>query len=93
MCDLNFVVNPKVLFQPVPPEGSLLSRMPAGRSALALKPFNLPEPAFSSRRVIDSLSPDAALVNSAANMSLVKEEDSDSDASEVDRPIQQSNYF
>ena len=67
--------------------------MPAGRSALALKPFGLPEPAFTSRRVIDSLSPDAALVNAASNMSLANEDDSDSDASEGDRPIQQSNYF
>lgn len=67
--------------------------MPAGRSALAVKPFALPEPAFTSRRVIESLAPDAALAGAAANMSLGAEEDSDSDASEIDMPIQQSNYF
>jgi hypothetical protein len=90
---LNAVTLHQVLFQPVPAESSLLAQMPAGRSALALKGFTLPAPAFVSRRAIDSLSPAPALASAIANMTIVKEEDSDSDASEVDRPQEQSNYF
>lgn len=76
----------------------LLSQVPAGRSVLSIKPFSMPAPAFTSRRHFDHHLEDLAaskLAAQAEGMSLGQEQvysDSDED-SEVDQPLQQSNYF
>ena len=85
--------NGTVLFQPIPAEATLLSQTPAGRSALAQRPYTLPAPAFASRRTADLEASDAALAAQAAAFNLREGEDSDSDESEVDQPHVQSNYF
>jgi len=84
----------QVLFQPVPSEATLLSQVPAGRSVLTLKTFTMPSSAFTSRREIENISAEAALAaQTASSMNVRDEADSDSDASEVDQPFEQSNYF
>lgn len=39
-------VNDSLHFQPVPPQSALQSRIPAGRLAVAVKPYELPMPVF-----------------------------------------------
>jgi len=44
-------INDSLTFQPVPPQSDLQSRIPAGRLAVATKPFMPPTPAFGPRSV------------------------------------------
>lgn len=39
-------LNDTVFFRPLPPVSAMLAKVPAGRSALTIKPFGLPTPAF-----------------------------------------------